>query len=504
MKTKENKGVTLIALAVTIIIMLILAGVTISALTGNSGITKNAKKARDAQKNAQTLESLQLMFMDYNIGEKDEETISQYLESKVRSGDIDEFRFYIIDDELKMVIKKDERYFFVRRENEFYTVTEMGTELGEIIPGVTVVTRDEFYGLNDNSMKFRLNEDESSTLMFFDEINDPFNLEILGGNVTMYVTQDMSLTNAGMTRSAVDIHPGATLNLYICKGVTMNVDSGYGAEGTTGNALGAEGGKGGYAGIHLPEGATLNLYGKGKLIAYGGNAGTGGGSTSGNRGGGGDHACPAGGYTSGNGENSIQAGNNGMGSVGGYWNIGSSGGYYSKGSVRSNGLVAYFNQGGMWCGNTEWYRDFSGSGGTAGAGGQIYYKNLDKINAYNGDRITNKDYTTIYYEYNPDGTLTKEIAKVVQKQNGEKFIPAKIFAQAGTIRATYHTNQHMSQEECSRRGITYCGDASGKTVNVKMTNQTTTEKTQYGQGIGSGAGNLEQSNGILKPISEYK
>ena len=44
MKTKENKGVTLIALAVTIIIMLILAGVTISALTGNSGITKNAKK----------------------------------------------------------------------------------------------------------------------------------------------------------------------------------------------------------------------------------------------------------------------------------------------------------------------------------------------------------------------------------------------------------------------------------------------------------------------------
>ena len=100
MKTKENKGVTLIALAVTIIIMLILAGVTISALTGNSGITTNAKKARDAQKNAQTLESLQLMFMDYNIGEKDEETISQYLESKVRSGDIDEFRFYIIDDEL--------------------------------------------------------------------------------------------------------------------------------------------------------------------------------------------------------------------------------------------------------------------------------------------------------------------------------------------------------------------------------------------------------------------
>ena len=61
METKENKGVTLIALAVTIIIMLILAGVTISALTGNSGIMTNAKKAKEDQERAQTTEALQLM-----------------------------------------------------------------------------------------------------------------------------------------------------------------------------------------------------------------------------------------------------------------------------------------------------------------------------------------------------------------------------------------------------------------------------------------------------------
>ena len=260
MKTKENKGVTLIALAVTIIIMLILAGVTISALTGNSGIMTNAKKAKEDQERAQTTEALQLMFMDYNIGDKGEETISQYLEAKVKSGEIDEFRFYMIDDELKMVIKKDARYFFVSRENDFYTVTEMGTELGEIIPGVTVVTRDEFYGLNDNSMKFRLNEDESSTLMFFDEINDPFNLEILGGNVTMYVTQDMSLTNTGMSRSAIDIHSGATLNLYICNNATMTVDSGYATKSGNGTSpTELSGGVGAYAGIHVPEGAILNI-----------------------------------------------------------------------------------------------------------------------------------------------------------------------------------------------------------------------------------------------------
>ena len=37
---KNQNGVTLIALAVTIIVMLILAGATMSMLTGNSGIMK--------------------------------------------------------------------------------------------------------------------------------------------------------------------------------------------------------------------------------------------------------------------------------------------------------------------------------------------------------------------------------------------------------------------------------------------------------------------------------
>ena len=45
-KLKNKNGVTLIALAVTIIVMLILAGVTISTLTGNSGITTKASKAK--------------------------------------------------------------------------------------------------------------------------------------------------------------------------------------------------------------------------------------------------------------------------------------------------------------------------------------------------------------------------------------------------------------------------------------------------------------------------
>lgn len=45
---KNNKGITLIALVVTIIVLLILAGVSIAMLTGQNGILNKAGEARDS------------------------------------------------------------------------------------------------------------------------------------------------------------------------------------------------------------------------------------------------------------------------------------------------------------------------------------------------------------------------------------------------------------------------------------------------------------------------
>lgn len=55
---KNQNGVTLIALAVTIIVMLILAGATMSMLTGNSGIMTNAKKSSAANEEADAYEKM--------------------------------------------------------------------------------------------------------------------------------------------------------------------------------------------------------------------------------------------------------------------------------------------------------------------------------------------------------------------------------------------------------------------------------------------------------------
>ena len=60
MKTKSNKGITLIALVITIIVLLILAGVTIAALSGDNGILRRATEAKEQtnQKNDEETEKI--------------------------------------------------------------------------------------------------------------------------------------------------------------------------------------------------------------------------------------------------------------------------------------------------------------------------------------------------------------------------------------------------------------------------------------------------------------
>ena len=60
---KRNKGITLIALVVTIIVLLILAGVSINMLTGQNGILNRASEAKEKTENAQTEELVKFAVM---------------------------------------------------------------------------------------------------------------------------------------------------------------------------------------------------------------------------------------------------------------------------------------------------------------------------------------------------------------------------------------------------------------------------------------------------------
>ena len=60
-KYKRNtKGITLIALVITVIVLLILAGVTIAALSGDNGILKRATEAKNSTGISQEEESVKV------------------------------------------------------------------------------------------------------------------------------------------------------------------------------------------------------------------------------------------------------------------------------------------------------------------------------------------------------------------------------------------------------------------------------------------------------------
>lgn len=59
-KKQRNKGITLIALVITIIILLILAGVTISTLTGDNGILAKASEAKEKTMQANAEEQVEI------------------------------------------------------------------------------------------------------------------------------------------------------------------------------------------------------------------------------------------------------------------------------------------------------------------------------------------------------------------------------------------------------------------------------------------------------------
>jgi len=85
-RLKNRKGITLIALVVTIIILLILAGVSLNLIAGSEGMLEKTSKAVDISEVAKAEEEIELIIaekmIEYYEGKKDEE-LSVYLKDKL-------------------------------------------------------------------------------------------------------------------------------------------------------------------------------------------------------------------------------------------------------------------------------------------------------------------------------------------------------------------------------------------------------------------------------------
>ncbi len=198
-KTKftKNKGITLIALVVTIIVLLILAGVSISMLTGQNGILNRGAEAKQKTTDAQSKEELEMalsqMAMEYHL-----------------NGGADTFSDYIFahEDELKKALGTDN----VSLNSAAKTITYKGTQYLVATDGT--VTRLDGIGLSETTKTLSIVGSEKQ------EFTLTATLTNISGNIS-WTSSDTSVATVagnGTTATVKAVGNGKTTIKATCNG----------------------------------------------------------------------------------------------------------------------------------------------------------------------------------------------------------------------------------------------------------------------------------------------
>ncbi len=245
---KVEKGITLIALIITIIVLLILAGVSISLVMGNKGILGRAEEASIISKIKEIEEIARLLYMDRKIDEileGDEAKIAGVMsdlkekgyiirqeggENKIVTGIVlsqenitierntqKEVKYTLIYEQgttIKYFAEVEGQYYEIEFDNENITISTEATKLDSTIREPEVIVES-----NDSSiieaMKTKVGE---ILLTAKDKLGD---VEIIvrekNSNVTKKIiaTTRIPLTSISILPNNETINVGETLNLEI-------------------------------------------------------------------------------------------------------------------------------------------------------------------------------------------------------------------------------------------------------------------------------------------------
>ena len=125
MVTKETKGITIVSLVVTIVVLLILASVTVNVLFGDNGVVKNVSARQYTAYEKIAKEEVKKLTMEYDIANSGE-TLEEYLNSKV-------------PERIEEVTRKDDNTLIVKKNGyEIEVESENRILIFDIIPYVGI------------------------------------------------------------------------------------------------------------------------------------------------------------------------------------------------------------------------------------------------------------------------------------------------------------------------------------------------------------------------------
>ena len=221
---KNTKGITLITLVVTIIVLLILAGVSISMLTGQNGILTQAQKAKEETEKAAKEEELKLNSIeDYMITDGSYNKEKGVNEPRILSG-MTKVMFKLPEGSNKgTVIKSGETGF---DENNWYDYSGKIDKEGKKIENrwANAVTEDGSYWVWIPRFAYKITYADSSNKSSGGTID----IKFLLGTTDEYYTDDTKTTKATAKRAkSATEEVDTTTDYYVHPAFTNESSIGY-------------------------------------------------------------------------------------------------------------------------------------------------------------------------------------------------------------------------------------------------------------------------------------
>ena len=138
---RNNEGITLIALIVTIVVMIVIAGVSINMTIGENGIFTKAVKAKEMQETAEIKEKFELKQAEARIALGGESlTLENYLKYLVDQGMIDESDIEdTADSNIKTILVDNKYIYTVVKKDDGSIGLEYEGKTGKLLPKIKSV-----------------------------------------------------------------------------------------------------------------------------------------------------------------------------------------------------------------------------------------------------------------------------------------------------------------------------------------------------------------------------
>ena len=149
----NSKGITLIALVITIIVLLILAGVTINLTLGENGIFRTAQEAGEAYKISEITERLELAKLPVQLDNRGMTVLDKYLEEIIEQGIITQDDIEETGNENSRYITVEGEYVYLIEEIDKDIKIEYQGKIKNLLPGIQI----EVVDIQSTSISIRVN-----------------------------------------------------------------------------------------------------------------------------------------------------------------------------------------------------------------------------------------------------------------------------------------------------------------------------------------------------------